>query len=73
MAPVMQDMMMATDKPQGPSHSPPTPNNFMSPMPIGGVLLSWLRFWTNSKTLPVSAPKIKPNAPPKTADDMPMG
>ena len=46
-----------------PTQIPPAPNNFISPKPIGGHVLSFCR---RSNTKPTTKPKQYPNAPPIT-------
>lgn len=61
------------DKPVVPSHSPPTPISFMSPIPIGGgVFLSFFcNLWL--KIVPISAVMIYPDVAPIMASDSVVG
>lgn len=61
--PVKQAIINAIDKPVAPSHIPPVPINFMSPIPIGVVVSVLFRLRIMSKTNPIKAAIIYPKAP----------
>lgn len=67
MAPDMHAIINAKDMPDTPNHKPPTPNNFMSPMPIGVSDFGFLRRKIASKIKPIVADMIYPNVAPVTA------
>ena len=59
----MQATIIAIDKPSVPSQIPPAPNNFISPIPIGGCFWFFLKC-SNKK--PTINPRQYPIAPPTT-------
>ncbi len=58
-----QDITIAIASPIVPSHIPPAPNNFISPIPIGGYFCFFLIF---SNINPTTSPKQYPIEPPIT-------
>lgn len=72
-APPMHAIISAIDRPVVPSHSPPTPINFMSPIPIGTVVLSpvFCRWWSYSA--PMTVVSMYPNVAPITPSDNLVG
>ena len=66
----MHEMTMATDNPIVPSHIPPAPSSFTSPIPIGGYFSCFFIF---SNIKPTTSPKQYPIAPPITESAMVIG
>lgn len=66
----MQAIIMAIDKPMVPSHIPPAPNNFISPIPIGGYFCFFVNL---SNIKPTIKPKQYPMEPPMTASAVVIG
>jgi len=66
----MQENAMAIAKPMVPNHIPPAPNNFMSPIPIGGYFSCFLMC---SNIKPIINPKQYPVAPPITESATEIG
>ena len=64
------DIIMAIPNPMVPSHIPPAPSNFMSPIPIGGNSAFFLN---RSKINPTINPKQYPIAPPTTESAIVIG
>ena len=66
-APEMHAIISEIDNPIVPSHNPPTPINFMSPMPIGGVVFGFFfcSLWLN--IMPIIVVVIYPNVAAKIA------
>lgn len=61
---------MAIDKPMVPSHIPPAPSNFISPIPIGGYFCFFVNF---SNIKPTVKPRQYPIDPPMTASAIVIG
>ena len=61
---------IAIAKPMVPSHMPPAPNNFMSPIPIGGYFCFFVK---RSNKKPTISPKQYPLAPPTIESDTVTG
>lgn len=66
-APVIHAMINASESPYTPSHSPPTPISFISPIPIGGYFNSLFLFSAFSNKKPIVAVVVYPKIPPSTA------
>lgn len=62
---------MAIPNPMVPSHIPPAPNSFISPIPIGGYFSAFLAKCSNIK--PTINPKQYPIAPPTTESAIVIG
>lgn len=72
-APDIHAIIRAIDMPYIPSHSPPIPNNFMSPMPIGVSDLGFFLRKIASNIKPINTDIIYPNVAPITASWMDIG
>lgn len=72
-APIMQDIINAMDKPVVPNHSPPTPINLMSPMPIGVSYDCARRLEMYSYANPIKQDTKYPKAAPITPDSISVG
>jgi hypothetical protein len=66
----MHENIIAKDNPIVPSQTPPAPNNFMSPIPIGGY---WSFFFSFSNIKPTINPIQYPVAPPTTESEIVTG
>ena len=66
----IHDIIIAIDNPNVPNHTPPAPNNLMSPMPIGGYF--WFGFILSNMN-PTIKPKQYPIAPPTTESEIVIG
>ena len=72
-APVIHAIINASDRPLVPSHKPPTPINFMSPMPIGVVFSPLCFCRCLSYIAPIVKVKMYPNVAAITASDKSIG
>ena len=68
-APVAHAIIKAIDRPLVPSHSPPMLISFISPIPIGIVVLSPCVRSRCSKMMPIIAVSVYPNVAPMMASD----
>lgn len=72
-APKIHETINATARPFVPSHSPPTPSNFISPMPIGVSVFLFVRCMCVSNIQPIIIAIVYPNVAPIMALCMPIG
>lgn len=72
-APLRHAMINAHANPVVPSHIPPTPINFMSPMPIGMSAFGLWRRIRQSNVKPIIDAIRYPNVAPVTASEIDVG